>query len=392
MKICIDVETTTTAKGHAFHPANKLISYAYSDSIATVVFKYYTDPDFTSELRRRVEVSSELIGFAIKFDLHWICRHGVAYPDSVKIWDCQLAEFILNNQRGAFGSLDAALETYGIPLKKDKVKEYWEAGIDTPDIPVEILEEYNKYDVQATLELYHMQQQLMTDKQKQLVYLLGEDLKCLQQAEFNGVKWDAAKAKDKVEAITAEVDAINTALNSYLPPITHGSFNWNSGDHLSCLIYGGVINFDYSVSEGTVYKSGPNKGEAYTKNRWFVEKVEFPQLFKPLEGTELAKTRDVPGATTRYHQTDYPTLSQLKTRSAYHRQLITLLNSRSAKTKVSEMILSIEKKRTDLGWEDDMIHAQFNQNVAITGRLSSSSPNLQNASADVDELFISCYE
>ncbi|MBO8692811.1 hypothetical protein INO60_14145, partial [Staphylococcus aureus] len=87
---------------------------------------------------------------------------------SVKVWDCQLAEFILNNQRGAFGSLDAALETYGIPLKKDKVKEYWDAGIDTTEIPVEILEEYNKYDVQATLELYNMQQQLMTDKQKQL--------------------------------------------------------------------------------------------------------------------------------------------------------------------------------------------------------------------------------
>jgi DNA polymerase I-like protein with 3'-5' exonuclease and polymerase domains len=373
MKICIDVETTTKAKGHAFHPENKLISYAYNFN-NTIIFKYYTDPDFRMGLGNCLDSASEFIGFAFKFDLHWICRVGTNYNPNVRVWDCQLAEFILNNQRGAFGSLDAALETYGIPLKKDKVKEYWEAGIDTPDIPVEILEEYNKYDVQATLELYSMQQQLMTDKQKTLVYLLGEDLKCLQQAEFNGVKWNAAKAKDKVEAITAEVNAINEALNSYLPPITHGSFNWNSGDHLSCLIYGGVINFDYSIPTEATYKSGPRKGEAYTKNTWHTESVSFPQLFKPLEGTELAKTRGSLDAPTRFYQTDYPTLSQLKTRVPKNRELITLLNDRSAKTKVSEMILSIEKKRTDLGWEDDMIHAQFNQNVAITGRLSSNAP------------------
>ena len=39
----------------------------------------------------------------------------------------------------------------------------------------------------------------MTEKQKKLVWLLGEDLKTLQNAEYNGIKWDSQLAKEKFE-------------------------------------------------------------------------------------------------------------------------------------------------------------------------------------------------
>lgn len=390
MLLFADVETTTLNKGHPFNPNNFLVSYAYridSDS----GFKYYSDPDFLGPIRGRLELLSCYVNFACKFDLHWFRNHGISLPLTCKIWDCQLAEFVLNNQKGAYGSLNDALATYGLESKSDKVKEYWDAGVSTEKIPVPVLEEYNVRDVAQTQALFYMQQALMSEKQKALVYALGEDLRTLADAEFNGIKWDSNAANKKLEALSEKIDVINQGLGTYLPPICHGSFNWDSGDCLSALIYGGTLEFLYSVPEPSVYKSGPSKGQSYVKNRWFTEVVSFPSRFKPLEGTELKKTKGVEGVRTRFYAVDDPTLAQLKTRKGTDKDLIQLLRERSKLLKVAEMIESINKKRTELNWQDDMLHAQFNQNVAITGRLSSSNPNMQNTPAEIDQLLVSRY-
>ena len=390
MLLFADVETTTLNKGHPFNPNNFLVSYAYridSDS----GFKYYSDPDFLGPIRGRLELLSCYVNFACKFDLHWFRNHGISLPLTCKIWDCQLAEFVLNNQKGAYGSLNDALATYGLESKSDKVKEYWDAGVSTEKIPVPILEEYNVRDVAQTQSLYHMQQAVMSEKQKALVYALGEDLRTLAEAEYNGIKWDSDGANKKLTTLSEKITAINTTLSTYLPVISHGKFNWDSGDCLSALIYGGTLEFLYSVPEPSVYKSGPSKGQSYVKNRWFTEVVSFPSRFKPLEGTELKKTKGVEGVRTRFYAVDDPTLAQLKTRKGTDKDLIQLLRERSKLLKVAEMIESINKKRTELNWQDDLLHAQFNQNVAITGRLSSSNPNMQNTPAEIDELLVSRY-
>ena len=391
MLLFADVETTTLNKGHPFNPNNFLVSYAYridSDS----GFKYYSDPDFLGPIRGRLELLSCYVNFACKFDLHWFRNHGISLPLTCKIWDCQLAEFVLNNQKGAYGSLNDALATYGLESKSDKVKEYWDAGVSTEKIPVPILKEYNVRDVAQTQALYHMQQAVMSEKQKALVYALGEDLRTLADAEYNGIKWDSHAANKKLETLHSQIYAINASLCHYLPPINHGNFNWDSGDCLSALIYGGTLEFLYSVPEPSVYKSGPSKGQSYVKNRWFTEVVSFPSRFKPLEGTELKKTKGVEGVRTRFYAVDDPTLAQLKTRKGTDKDLIQLLRERSKLLKVAEMIESINKKRTELNWQDDLLHAQFNQNVAITGRLSSSNPNMQNTPAEIDELLVSRYD
>jgi len=339
LKLCLDVETTIKNKGHVFTPENRLISYAFILGQESCNFVYYNDPGFVSCGRDAVDRSTEFIGFNCKFDLHWLRRKGIVLPVGCKIWDCQLAEFILNNQVGAYGSLNDALSSYGIPLKPDLVAEYWAKGVSTEDIPIPILEEYNKYDVTSTMELYIIQQQLMTDKQKALVYILGEDLKTLLDAEFNGIKWDADKANKKTETLYSQIYAINAALTHYLPPINFGKFNWDSGDCLSALIYGGRITFDYSIPGKSIYKSGPHKGEEYTKNRWYTETVEFVSRFKPLEGTELKKTALLPQATTRFYQSDEPTLAQLKSKDKQSVRLLDLLRERS---KLIKIVLSMD--------------------------------------------------
>lgn len=380
----LDAETTTHNKGHPFDPRNKLISYTFRRSdLATCRFLYYTDPDFAGG---RSEVFGTVVGFSIKFDCHWLYPTGLENP----IWDCQLAEHVYTGQKAQFISLNECLERYGLKTKKDLVKEMWDAGYQTDEIPLPILQEYNEWDVIQTEKLFLIQQELLSDEQKRLVYLMGEDLKVLQHIEAAGFRFDCDAARLYVESSTKELQELEGHLSERLPLILHGTFNWDSGDHLSCFLYGGTLDFDYFTSVQAVYKSGPKKGEEYTKNSWFVERVLFKQLFKPLEGTELKKTKDKVGDIIRLYQTDAPTLQSLKGRKQ-DKQLLDLLAKRSEIKKVVEMSESILKLFETKQWENNLVHGQYNQNVAITGRLSSSSPNMQNTPPEIDQFFISRY-
>jgi len=47
--------------------------------------------------------------------------------------------------------------------------------------------------------------------------------------------------------------------------------------------------------------------------------------------------------------------------------------------------------RKEMNWDKGVLHGQFNQTTAISGRLSSSKPNLQNFASDLQDIFISKY-
>lgn len=386
----LDVETTTFNKGHPFDPRNKLVSYVYHINGITG-FRHFTDPDFRSTILELVRSSSILCGFNIKFDLHWLRNLGVIpYPD-VKVWDLQLGEFILSGQQNRFASLEDTYKSYGMDGKKShEIEDYWNAGINTDEIPPDVLERRGLGDVQPLPELFKAQWSLLSPKQRTLVWLEGEDLKALADAEYNGIKFDMDKAQEKLQGLSHELKLIHDRLDKCLPSgIPIGCFNWDSGDHLSAFLYGGTIEFKY-VSEVLTYKTGQKAGETY--NRWATRSVDFQRRFKPLEGTEVAKTKDIKDAPTRFYQTDGPTLKQLSTRNTEQRTILSLLDQRAKAIKVYEMIESILNKMKDMNWENNYIHGQFNQNVVITGRLSSSGPNLQNTPPEVDELLMSRYD
>jgi len=388
-----DAETTIFNKGHPFDPRNFLVSYAYSIN-NTSVFSYYTDPDFIQRIQRAIYEADCICGFNIKFDIHWLTRVGVKIPLHVKIWDCQLAEFIYSGQELPYDSLNEALERYGLPTKKDVVKEYWDAGISTEHVPIPILEEYNVWDVHTTKLLYDVQQSLLSGQQIRLALLEGEDLRALQAAEYAGIKFDVEGATEELEVRNRSIADIERRLNEFLPDgIPVGSYNYDSGDHLSALLYGAKLEFDVAEESPAVYQSGEKKGQAYTRRKWSTIAVDFHQRFKPVEGTEVAKCSKDGYSGPKFYQTDAPTLIQLATKAkGDNKTLLALLGERSATIKVVEMLESIINKINEKHWQDNLIHAQFNQNVVVTGRLSSSQPNLQNTPPEVDKLLVSRYD
>jgi DNA polymerase I-like protein with 3'-5' exonuclease and polymerase domains len=119
------------------------------DVLGTYADKYVSIKDY---VQIRINQSKLVVGHHIMFDLHWLRRFGIDLSN-IRVWDTQLAEFILSAQTLPMtnNKLDSALAKYGYPL------EYWQKEIDTDRIPVNILTEYLKGDLVGTEQVFNEQ-------------------------------------------------------------------------------------------------------------------------------------------------------------------------------------------------------------------------------------------
>jgi DNA polymerase-1 len=85
--------------------------------------------------------------------------------------------------------------------------------------------------------------------------------------------------------------------------------------------------------------------------------------------------------------TDEATLRKLKGPAA-KKYVSVLLKYAELEKLIGTYYEGIPKLNKEMHWPKGMIHGQFNQVVAKTGRLSSSKPNLQNFAGDVEDIFI----
>ena len=154
--IC-DVETTTHAKGNAFSKRNKLIMVGLRHKDKSLIYSEFSD-SVVKDIQSRINNCDVLVGFNIKFDIHWLMNIGVTFDNVKQIWDCQIAEFLLESQNNKYPSLNEALDKYGLPRKLDVVKtEFWNKGINTDEIPKDILREYLEGDLLGTEEVFKRQ-------------------------------------------------------------------------------------------------------------------------------------------------------------------------------------------------------------------------------------------
>lgn len=390
MILTYDVETTTHLKGHPFTASNKLVSYSVKVDDKETSFNYYDQPDFLTELRSYMQFAKLVVGFNLKFDLHWIRRYGIQPPDRCRIWDCQLAEFIIEGQKNPYPSLNDCLKKYGLGEKHDKIAEYWELGIDTPDIPVDELRVYNNLDVDLTYKLYLKQQEVMTEAQKRLCLVMGLDLLVLADMEWNGIKFDVGLCKQKAMETETALKEVTEELLGYTgcPDL-----NLDSGQQLSCFLYGGKFELEKQIGvEERVYKSGAKKGLQYLKALYETKTYSFERLFTPLRGTEAKKSLKLStGEETVWYTSAEGVLKQLKMPTKKHKKIIELLLKRAELAKLMDTYYGkLPDTLEKYGW-GEFLHGQYNQCVAATGRLSSSNPNMQNFSGVVDELLVTRY-
>lgn len=386
MVLTFDVETSTINKGNPFTASGKLVSYSVKVDDGPASFNYFNAIDFVTELRAYLQQAKLVVGFNIKFDLHWARRHGLVPPDKVRVWDCQIAEFILRGQQGAYPSLNESLARFNLGQKDDKIAEYWALGIDTDEIPVDELRFYNDLDVELTYKLYLKQQEIMTSRQKRLCTVMGLDLLVLAEMEWNGVKFDKELCEKKADETAKELKVITDELLKFCPSV---DINLDSGHQLSCVLYGGAFELT-TVEKVTkeVYKSGQKKGQEYEKNHYKTTVYKCEPLFQPVKGSETKLVSKVGTDEYRIYQTGEDVLKQLKKPTKQHKRIIELLLKRAELAKLMDTYYGkIPALLETMEW-GDYLHGQYNQVTAATGRLSSSSPNMQNFSGEVDQLLV----
>lgn len=381
--LILDVETTISNKGNPFDETNKLCYVGLLDTSHNLFSIEYNDQPYKKhleEIQSRIDDAEVLVGFNLKFDLHWLRKYGINFMGK-RLWDCQLVHFILTGQQYPYPSLNSVAAYYNLGSKLDVVAtEYWANKIDTPNIPADILEEYLLGDLQLTQKVYEKQQEefaLCTKPMQRLISLHNQDLMVLQEMEYNGLIFDETKSTELGKELQTQITLLNKSLSEYHKLV---EFNPSSNEHLSVLMYGGTIKVKRREVIG-LFKTGDRKGQA--KEKWVEHEIKFDRLVTPLKGSELTKEG--------YFSTDEATLKSLRG-TKYAKELVELILTRATLEKrLTTYYTGLVDLRTSMNWPVNKLHGQLNQCVARTGRLSSSRPNLQNFDGEIKQLFGSKY-
>lgn len=397
-----------------------------------------------------------LIGHNIKFDIHHLIQIQHNYDayrkwiaEGGQIWDTQLAEYLLNGmgQQDQYLSLDEVAPRYGGNLKVDEVKALWESGVDTADIDEGLLHRYligdpetgDQGDLGNTL-LAFKGQITRARKAKQLKSILMNmgSLVYTIEAEHNGMAVDAelgntlaAELEDKLAALTAE-------LVQFVPNDLPFEFKWTSRQQLSALIFGGSVKYkarapilddkgqptykqktvecyvmkndgklepvddhDTVPGDAELFKSGKKAGEPKTKKikvddlnepKTRIEDFSFrlPGFTKPSEkwATKTPGVYSVSGDVIEaLGNRGIPFLDTLNAHALVSKDLNTYFITTDQKTGEKKGMLTLVN--------EGIIHHSLNHVNTVTGRFSSSNPNLQNLSgkgkSKVKYLFVSRY-
>jgi len=396
-EIIFDTETTTFLHGSYRSRRNYLCSVGIrcvedGKEVGYINLDFLDDPhpQLIATIQKWFDWADIIIGFNLKFDLHWVRKQGVVF-EGKRLWDVQVVHFVLTYQKEVYPSLNGVAEQYGMGTKLDVVKtEYWDNGIDTPDIPKYILAEYLEQDVNLTYLCYLYQKKALEKNKRlsRLVSLCNQDLEVLEEMEWNGIYFDSKRSVELGNELAAKIEALDERLRALYPDIP---VNWGSTDHISALIYGGVITLDYQEPIG-FYKTGQRAGQE--KLGWKEKKFVLERLAEPLPRTEVkdtAKYNDEELKTKkgyRVYKTDEKTLLSLKVKGKA-KEVIECILKRSEYEKLRGTYYHgfpalVEKK----DWEPNMLYGNFNQVVTRTGRLSSSDPNLQNEPPEMDALIM----
>lgn len=370
MILVIDTENTTHSKGSPFDQRNQNVCISYcTEQDSGALFG-----EDRQRIRELLDSCTTIVGFNLKYDLHWLRREGFDISGK-RYWCCQTAEFTLRRQSDPYPGLGETGESYGLGSKVSVIHdEYWSKGIQTTEIPKDILGTYAIRDAVLTHGVYKKQQELVKPHQKTLFSLLMQDMAVLQEMEWNGLAFDKEGALRRADELDRRIETLQLQLGVFhsVP-----NFNWASGPHLSALLYGGTILERKRIPVG-VYKTGDKKGEI--KYGYELVDHHLPRRYNPIRGSANAK------------EGTWSVEEQYLQKLQGDRKLIDgILQIKNLKKLVSTYLRGLPQKHEEAHQPAGFIHGSLVQCVAKTGRLASNSPNLQNISGEAQDIFTTRY-
>ena len=235
-----------------FDVSNWIVAYGWRDSLSPDGAKGMYYPESTSSIDSDWFIPDHvdvIVGHNIKFDLLYVWDHPSTkafIKRGGKVWDTQLAQYYLEAQapEAQMCSMDSIAESYGGKLKMDVVKQMWNDGVLTADIPEDILMEYLlDGDIPNTEKIFLGQ--LARSQELNMTKMIStrmDSLLCTTEMEYNGLYVDMEIGLGKAKELNAELVVLANELSHTLPDMPEQvEFNWGSRYHLSALLFGGAV-------------------------------------------------------------------------------------------------------------------------------------------------------
>lgn len=250
-------ENYIIASGHSYNGGAVQWKYAHSREEADSIDWL---PDLTG-----VDV---IVGHNLSFDLLWQWKHPRLiefFKRGGEIYCTQYAEYLLNgmdkeSHMNAMGDVAKRYAAYGGGGKLDEVKEMWDRGMLTSQIPKDLLLEYlvgtqdyygrqgEPGDIRNTWAMFAGQLDRMESMHPNFFTMVRKRMDSrigTTEMEYNGVFCDKEVGCEIRKEVAANVEQLKATLNSYLPTDMPKElkFKWSSPQMKSAIIFGGSIAY-----------------------------------------------------------------------------------------------------------------------------------------------------
>lgn len=388
-----DLETKigTTVHGPDFRdPNNDFFTVIAGKSPDSIDICHKID-GFNRNLPREREFSDVdlIVGHNLGFDLSYIF-HTEQFKEFIlrggKIWCTQVAEYILTAQQHQYSSLaELQLKYLGKKEKLDRISMLYsdktpngkkKKSVGADEIMraklrcKRVWREYEKYcklDGSTTLQIFK-QQYLKAKRERMLpiIELYQDYLLSLINMSCTGINLDIPQteklqtefALESIEYLKKAQTIIAPAWSDWrLPP-----FNINSSQHKSAVLFGGTIKNTIRTKVGK-YLNGNDK------YRNILHEI-------PVTGFKVPTKYTTPSKADGFYSVDKKAVLPKIKKDAKNPKLLKYINDQ---LKSSEYDDAGKVIKAFLKYQlDGVLYPNFNNTTVITGRLSSSNPNLQN--------------
>ena len=410
------------------HPDNFIVSIGINDEYFFFKHAEYNGPIYKKEIQDILDDTTLLVGHNIKFDLLWLWESGFNYKG--KIYDTMIGEYVIG--RGSKQSLklkDCCIRR-NVSQKSDATEQYLKRDVSFENIPLRIVDEYGRQDIQATRALFQSQMKdFRLPRNKVLldtVRIMCQFCAILTKMESNGIRIDIPKLNEVEKEFQLEHDKLRTEIDTIIhDKMGDTKINPSSPEQLSMLIYGTkvvdkkgwVMDFNIGIDK---YTKKPKKRPRMTKlefkktlmmylmpifktkalqcteckGKGYIQKYKvngdkYKNMSKcptcKSEGVIYKNTEERAGFGARAQfvsdaseggfKTDRITLQRLASQTEELNSFVSKITRYNAlETYLSTFVEGI-KKHTK---QDGFLYPNFMQCITRTGRLSSRDPNFQN--------------
>lgn len=360
-----DIETTVKDKegkfaASPFHKANRIVLACFKneDGEKYSIYDTITGDDIADSCAKLLDKAALVVGCNLKFDLTYAYlrreKEGVVLP---AIWDVALAEYVLTAQARKFPSLNDMAFKYLGPsfIKDDKIKAYWDEGVETEEIPRNELTEYCEKDVHVAMEVFRIQwQEAEKEGQLPLILSLMDAWRAVISMHISGLTIHGAH-------ISSSQAHYEKLLSEVIDDSASYGYDITSLKDISNRLFGGRSKVKIRKLVGK-YKNG--------KDKWKTEEEE-----KEIEGL-IAPVGTL--NTKGYYSTDDNTLKWVAAKGGDAGEIARQVMQYRHATKILETFYAGIIKAAVITDGEYRVHADIHPWSTSTGRYSCSNPNIQN--------------